>query len=652
MKNQFISGLLPLICLLFITAAKAETALVGDFIMSDGTFNIEAIGSKQLSLDLAGWQVALDPERGPVFSTEPQMLADSWTALGSGLNAGVSAMAVSGTDIYVGGTFTGVGAGGTAVPGLNYIAKWESALQAQTSGQVLDFDGNNNHVSIGNLGNVNNWTIELWFKPKSLRNYENLFHSQDLGSNQGVRLEISQNWSSGHFYVSVAGTNTFIPATIVPLSGDLSLDWHHLAIVGDKANNKLFVYLDGEKKVDKAQTNWPTTFPNFVLGRGFSAGADRNFNGAMDEFRIWNFAKNQEQVAAQKNTELTGTEPGLVTYYNFNQGIANGTNTSVTTLQDRAGSKNGSLQGFALTGTNSNWVLSTPAIAPSNPIAIAPSNSIATEITSGGQIFYVYPENQLGLYNWNEAKTSCENLVSSDGKDNWVLPSKEQLMAIYQNKEMIGGSFPMGQTPRRQSLLISEVHHRVKNNLQLVMSLLTLKGRKIPEAHVQVHFDDLASKVNSIALIHEHLYRAEAFDQVNLRDYLRELSNHFQALQHDPQPFAIHLEAEALLLNLETVLPLGIIVAELISNSLKYARLPDEPLTLSISVQQQQYQYFFRYQDNGPGYPGGTLTPKPDSMGGMLISSMVRQLLAESRTHNAEGAVFTLSFREKPISVV
>ena len=124
MKMKFIIGLLGL---LFFTAAKAEIVPAGDFLLPNGTLNIAAIGSKQLTLNLAGWHVALDPERGPVFSTDPQMLADAWSALGMGLNAKVSALAVSGTDIYVGGSFKGTGAGGSAVPGLNCIAKWNGS---------------------------------------------------------------------------------------------------------------------------------------------------------------------------------------------------------------------------------------------------------------------------------------------------------------------------------------------------------------------------------------------------------------------------------------------------------------------------------------------------------------------------------------------
>ncbi len=204
----------------------------------------------------------------------------------------------------------------------------------------------------------------------------------------------------------------------------------------------------------------------------------------------------------------------------------------------------------------------------------------------------------------------------------------------------------------KQSTLLSEVHHRVKNNLQLVMSLLTLKGSKLPEEGIQIHFDDLASKVHSIALIHEQLYQAGEFDEVNLNSYLRDLTTHFKGLQSDDQSFQVNLETEELHLNLETVMPLGIICSELISNSLKYGRIPDQQLILDISVHKEGENYLFTYKDNGPGYPDQKLKHTPQSMGGLLIKSMVRQLRATCETSNDHGALFEMKFREKEISQV
>ncbi|MBK7407029.1 MAG: hypothetical protein IPJ40_02500 [Saprospirales bacterium] len=144
-----------------------------------------------------------------------------------------------------------------------------------TRNHALDFGETSDYVSIGNLGAVSNWTIETWFKHNGLVNYENIFHSDDVNANNGVRLEISANYiPGGHLYLGVNGSLF----TIVPLGDPLSSDWHHIAIVGDQTNNRIDIYLDGVKEVDGAVPgSWPATFPNFAIGRGFSSTLAERF---------------------------------------------------------------------------------------------------------------------------------------------------------------------------------------------------------------------------------------------------------------------------------------------------------------------------------------------------------------------------------------
>lgn len=210
----------------------------------------------------------------------------------------------------------------------------------------------------------------------------------------------------------------------------------------------------------------------------------------------------------------------------------------------------------------------------------------------------------------------------------------------------------LNESLRRQSLLLSEVHHRVKNNLQLVMSLLTLQGRKNAEPTVQYQFEDLSNKVRGISLIHDQLYRSGEFEKIDLEVYLQEIAGHFQALQNEDRQFTFELHSKKILLNLETVLPLGVIATELISNSIKYASPVGQRLHIEVQLNERNGQYDFCYRDNGPGYPSGTLKISQGSMGGMLIFSMVRQLRAEGRAFNEEGANFALSFQEKQVSNV
>ena len=232
------------------------------------------------------------------------------------------------------------------------------ATQAQPSCTALNFGGGPDRVNLGDLGAVNDWTIETWFKPNGENNYENLFASDDNAGNNCIRLEISQNWGGGHLYF-IIGNGAYNIFTFIPLSGALSNTWQHLAVVGDKTNNQITLYLNGAKVLEGPVGNtayWPGSFPDFVIGRGFSLGADRDFTGSLDEFRIWNTVRSETEINQSKDIELTGSEMGLLAYYQFNDGTPEGDNTSLTHVIPTGVGPNGILNDFAFTGSTSNFI--------------------------------------------------------------------------------------------------------------------------------------------------------------------------------------------------------------------------------------------------------------------------------------------------------
>lgn len=135
------SWFLFLFCLIIGTTAKGETTSVSNFLMPDGSINVNIISSQELTLDISDWNIVLDISRGPIFSPKPPLIT-SWSALDKGLNrnAFVSAIAISGSNVYVVGSFSGVGTGGSIVSGLNNIAKWNgtawSALDKGLNGSI------------------------------------------------------------------------------------------------------------------------------------------------------------------------------------------------------------------------------------------------------------------------------------------------------------------------------------------------------------------------------------------------------------------------------------------------------------------------------------------------------------------------------------
>ncbi|MEL6842108.1 MAG: LamG domain-containing protein, partial [Bacteroidota bacterium] len=249
---------------------------------------------------------------------------------------------------------------------------WLTPLQtwAQT-GEVLDFGNNDDVVNIGDMGAVNDWTIELWFKPIAPNSdAQRLFQTNYCTpcGNEGVGLELlgpPANATYGSLFVNVSGTTVLNSFVVKDQNNHPTADWHHVAIVGDKTNNTVRIYYDGVEEINTTNTNWPSDFDNLVLGRGVNGDAFRDYDGQMDDFRVWDYARTSAEILADKDQELTGTESGLMAYYNFNQGVAGGNNATETTLTDLTGNYDGTLNGnFALSGATSNFVGNGPTLGP------------------------------------------------------------------------------------------------------------------------------------------------------------------------------------------------------------------------------------------------------------------------------------------------
>lgn len=199
-----------------------------------------------------------------------------------------------------------------------------------------------------------------------------------------------------------------------------------------------------------------------------------------------------------------------------------------------------------------------------------------------------------------------------------------------------------------KSTLLSEVHHRIKNNLQLIISLLTLQQAKLNKDFDKEILNMLSHRINSIALIHEQLYALKEFDQVDVNLYIKDLFKNFHALIQEKN-IKIEQQIDDIQLNLETITPLGLIWSELISNSLKYnADIND--LKIYFDLVKKGDFYHMHYYDNGKGYPNGQFKSNKAGMGHTIINSLSRQLSGKSRSYNSDGAHFTLEFKEKTIS--
>jgi two-component sensor histidine kinase len=153
-----------------------------------------------------------------------------------------------------------------------------------------------------------------------------------------------------------------------------------------------------------------------------------------------------------------------------------------------------------------------------------------------------------------------------------------------------------------RELLLREIHHRVKNNLQVVSSLLSIQGREIKDEKAKNAISESRNRVHSMALIHQYLYSDKELTSINMGEYIPNLCKKlFNAYKLDHDLIDLRIDVEPISLDVDTAIPLGIIINELITNSLKYAFEADDEGSIEVHFAERQNQLILRVNDNGKG---------------------------------------------------
>lgn len=224
-------------------------------------------------------------------------------------------------------------------------------------------------------------------------------------------------------------------------------------------------------------------------------------------------------------------------------------------------------------------------------------------------------------------------------KKNWV--NKQKVTELHTQLE-------------QKNMLLKEVHHRVKNNLQTVSSLLSIQSRGVDDENTKKLLKNSQRRVLAMAMIHEMLYKKdEHLEHVPLAPYLQELSESLIASSNAKNTLDIDLELDIPDINLkvDTIISLGLIVNEIITNSIKYAFTPEEKAVIYLKLEQNdQYSYQLAIGDNGVGFSKEKSDKPSNSMGLKLIDSLARQIKGEiKKSFNLEenGTHYTLIFKDQ-----
>jgi len=198
--------------------------------------------------------------------------------------------------------------------------------------------------------------------------------------------------------------------------------------------------------------------------------------------------------------------------------------------------------------------------------------------------------------------------------------------------------------------LLKEVHHRVKNNLQTVSSLLSLQSRAVDDKKISTIIKGSQNRVVSMAMVHEMLYKRDDYlSKIELRPYVEELCEYLiRSFKGSSNNINMHLDIPDFKLSIDTVIPLGLIVNEAVTNALKYGIPEDEKGNITISMKRIDAKtYEMHLGDDGIGYPD-TIDPKTtQSLGLKLIHNLARQLRGKvSRDTQKKGTFYNLTFEE------
>ena len=207
-----------------------------------------------------------------------------------------------------------------------------------------------------------------------------------------------------------------------------------------------------------------------------------------------------------------------------------------------------------------------------------------------------------------------------------------------------------------KEILLKEIHHRVKNNLQIISSLLNLQSRYINDEEMLDIYKESQNRVKSMAIIHEKLYQSEDLASIDFGDYVKSLVlDLFNSYGVDNGNIKPDINIYDILLDINTAIPCGLIVNELVTNSIKHGFLANKNRAnsqfdgkdeIAINITKEDEIYTMSIYDNGIGFPDDLDFHHTDSLGMQLVISLTSQLRGTVELERGNGTLFRIAFRE------
>ncbi|WP_292485728.1 sensor histidine kinase [Methanohalobium sp.] len=263
---------------------------------------------------------------------------------------------------------------------------------------------------------------------------------------------------------------------------------------------------------------------------------------------------------------------------------------------------------------------------------------------------------------WNKTSSDTSYFIGTyhKRKDGTIFPVEVRLTRINLNEKPVILAYIRDITVRKQAeerlkeqkeqvieterIRQLELHHRIKNNLQIISSLLNLQSEKFTDDNVKDAFIDTRNRVISMSLVHNKLYQAKGLENVNTKDYIGDLVDHLNELYNVPN-IDINIDVEDIYLGIDTIIPLGMLINEILSNSLKYAFSESETGKIEIKLYQNNNKnYTLIVADNGKGMPENIDVKDADTLGLQLIKSLIDQIGGDFEVNKENGTKYIIKF--------
>jgi PAS domain S-box-containing protein len=292
------------------------------------------------------------------------------------------------------------------------------------------------------------------------------------------------------------------------------------------------------------------------------------------------------------------------------------------------------------------------------------SMGLAKEKLEGRSLFEIYPKEQAEAF-WKDdidviksgkpKRGIIEQMMTPNGTRILQTDKTPYLDESGNIKGIIGFSIDITErshaeeTQKRllkeKETLLKEIHHRVKNNMQMISSLLRLQSRRIDNKYIKKVLDDSQNRIKSMALVHEILYKSENLTDIDINEYIRRIVNDLlHSYKISDKDIRIDFEVDKIYLGIDTAIPCGLIVNELVSNSLKYAFYKRKEGRITIMLKDTDSNAELVVRDDGIGLPSDFDISNLPSLGLQLVDTFTRQLGGKLEIKSKEGTEFKIIF--------